>query len=162
MQARQGAASEIMVPQEDLEQTFDRIWKEIRGAPSGSTTSNLYSGQPRSEASGQGVTLANQALQLAERSGRQRFVIEAWKMLAYTLNADERYDEALPHYKRVIEKLEETGDHGQAARQKIGYVAALFHAGRYADALEVARTAEEWFLRSITAPTTTCRRTAIT
>jgi CHAT domain-containing protein/tetratricopeptide (TPR) repeat protein len=147
MQARQGAAIKKMVPQEDLEQTFDRIWKEIRGAPSGSSTSNLYSGQPRSEASSRGVLLAQEALQLGEKSGRDHFVIEAWKMLAYTLNADERYEEAIPHYQRVINKLEEMGENAQAARQKIGFVGALFKAGRYNEALEVAHTAEEWFLR---------------
>ena len=83
-----------MVPHEDLEQTFEGIWKELRGAPAGSATSNLYSGQPRNEASSRGVSLAQKALQLAENDGRARFVIEAWKMLAYTLNADERYEEA--------------------------------------------------------------------
>ena len=124
---------------EDLEQTFEGIWKEIRGAPSGSATSNLYSGQPRNEASSQGVSLAHEALRLAESCGRERFVIEAWKMLAYTFNADERYEDAIPYYDRAIKRLEETGEHAQAARQKIGYVAALFHAGRYKEALEVAR-----------------------
>jgi len=135
------------MPLQDLEQTFEGIWKEIRGAPAGSATSNLYSGQPRNEASSHGVSLAHEALRMAEDCGRERFIIEAWKMLAYTLNADERYEEAIPYYDRAIKKLETTGEHGQAARQKIGYVAALFHAGRYKEALEVAHTAEEWFLR---------------
>jgi tetratricopeptide (TPR) repeat protein len=135
-----------MIPHVDLEQTFDGIWKEIRGAPAGSATSNLYSGQPRNEASNHGVSLAREALRLAESSGHERFVIEAWKMLAYTLNADERYDEALPYYDRAIQRLEEAGEHSQAARQKIGYVAALFHAGRYKEALNIARAAEKWFL----------------
>ena len=98
-----------MVPQQDLEQTFENLWKEIRGAPSGSSTSKLYSGQPRTEASSRGVLLAQQALQLAEKSVHHQFLTEAWKMLAYTLNADERYEEAIPHYQRVINKLEETG-----------------------------------------------------
>src|SRR5262245_33369805 len=128
------------MPPQDLEQTFEGIWKEIRGAPAGSATSNHYSGQPRNEASGHGVSLAHEALRMAEDSGRDRFIIEAWKMLEYTLNADERYDEAIPYYDRAIRKLEETGEHGQAARQKIGYVAALFHAGRYQEALALAHT----------------------
>jgi CHAT domain-containing protein len=143
----EGAADKNMVPQDDLEQAFDRMWQEIRGAPSGSATSNLYSGQPRTKASSQGVLLAQEALQLADKSGRDRFLIEAWKMLAYALNADERYEEALPHYQRVIEKLEAAGEHAQAARQKIGYVGALFKSGRYQEALDIADTAENWFLR---------------
>src|SRR5262245_28775947 len=131
-----------MIPQQDLEQTFEKLWNEIRGAPSGSSTSKLYAGQPRTEASSHSVLLAQQALQLAEKSGRQQFLIEAWKMLAYTLNADERYEEAIPHYQRVINKLEDAGEGAQAARQKIGYVAALFKAGRYKEALETAHAAE--------------------
>src|SRR4051794_27986422 len=127
-----------MPPQDDLQQTFEAMWKDIRGAPAGSATSNLYSGQPRNEASSHGLSLAHEALRLAENDGRERFVIEAWKMLAYTLNADERYEEAIPYYDRTINRLEETGEHSQAARQKIGYVAALFHAGHYKEALEVA------------------------
>jgi len=38
-----------MVPQSDLQQTFERIWSQIRGA-------KLYAGQPRNEASAQSVS----------------------------------------------------------------------------------------------------------
>src|SRR5881628_2840935 len=110
--------------EEELQQTFDRMWNEIRGA-------KLYAGQPRSEASAQSVMLASRALQLATDSSSERFLLEAWRMLAYSLTANEQYEEALPYYQRAIERLEQTGEPGQAARAKLGYIAALFHTGRY-------------------------------
>ena len=124
--------------EEELQQTFDRMWNEIRGA-------KLYAGQPRSEASAQSVMLASRALQLATDSSSERFLLQAWRMLAYSLTANEQYEEALPYYQRAIERLEQTGEPGQAARAKLGYIAALFHTGRYDRALDVARTAEAWF-----------------
>ncbi len=127
----------MMVRQEELQATFDRIWKEIRGA-------NLYAGQPRGEGSAQSVSLARQALQLASDSDSELFLIEAWLMLGYTLTANEDFEEAIPYYKLAIEHLERTGQESRAARNKNGYVAALFHTGRYDEALGVARTAEEW------------------
>jgi CHAT domain-containing protein len=130
-----------MVPEETLQQTFDRIWGEIRGA-------NLFAGQPRNEASAQSVTLAWQALQLATDSGNERFLLEAWRMLAYSLLANEQYPQAIQYYKISIEKLEEIGEHRQAARNRIGYVAALAHAGRRQEALDVASVAEKWFVQN--------------
>ncbi len=126
------------VPPQELEQAFDRIWKEIRAA-------RLYAGQPRSETSAQSVSLAYYALQLAADSGRKRLLIEAWRMLAYSLTANEQFEDAIPYYKRSIEGLEQAGEAAQAARSKLGYIAALYHLGRYPEALDVVRTAEEWF-----------------
>jgi len=123
---------------EELGPTFDEIWNEIREA-------KLYAGQPRSEASAHSVMLANRALQLATDSNSERFILEAWRMLAYTLTANEQYEEAIPYYARALERLEQIGESGQAARAKLGYIAALFHTGRYDQALQVARTAEAWF-----------------
>src|SRR2546425_12190147 len=90
-----------MVPQEDLQETFDRIWKEIRGA-------KLYAGQPRGEGSAQGVSLAQQALELAADLGSERFLVESWLMLGYTLTANEDFGKAIPYYKLAIEHLEQT------------------------------------------------------
>jgi tetratricopeptide (TPR) repeat protein len=126
-----------MVRQEDLQAEFDRIWKNIRGA-------NLYAGQPRGEGSAHSVSLAQHALELASNSGNEIFLIEAWLMLGYTLTANEEFERAIPYYKLAIEHLEQAGQHHRAARNKNGYVAALFHTGRYEEALAVARTAEEW------------------
>src|SRR5439155_11022268 len=124
--------------EEELQQTFDQIWNEIRGA-------KLYAGQPRSEASAHSVMLASRALQLATDCNSERFILEAWRMLAYSLTANEQYEEAIPYYRRAIERLEDIGESRQAARAKLGYIAALFHTGRYDQALKVARSAEAWF-----------------
>src|SRR5881397_790101 len=127
-----------MAPEETLKDTFDRIWEEIRGA-------NLYAGQPRNAASTESVLRAQHALQLAVSSGNDRLLIEAWRMLAYSFTANEQYEEAIPYYKSAVEKLEQTGEHQQAARSRIGYVAALAHVGRLHEALGVAGAAKQWF-----------------
>src|SRR5438132_14226118 len=72
-------------------------------------------------------------------------MIEAWKMLAYSLTANEQYEDAIPFYKSAVEKLEQMGEHRQAARNRIGYGAALAHGGRLQEALGVASAAEQWF-----------------
>src|SRR5438552_9990783 len=126
-----------MIPQDDLQQTFDRIWNEIRGA-------KLIAGQARNEASAHTLSLAQQALQLAKESGSDRFLVEAWRMLALTLNGNEQYQEAGPYYKKAIEKLEETGQHSIAVRMRIGYISVLANTGKYGEALETARPAERW------------------
>src|SRR3989442_3531316 len=120
-----------MVPEEALKETYDRIWEEIHG-------SNLYAGQPRNEASAHSVSRAQQALQLAINSGHDRLMIEAWRMLAYSLTANEQYEEAIPYHKSAVEKLEQLGEHRQAARSRIGYVAALPADGRPPQALAAA------------------------
>jgi CHAT domain-containing protein len=126
-----------MIPQGDLEQTFDRIWHEIRGA-------NLIAGQARNEVSAHTVSLAQHALQLATESGSDRFLVEAWRMLALTLNGNEQYQEAAAYYRKAIEKLEQTGQHSLAVRMRIGYVIVLANNGQYREALEAARPAENW------------------
>jgi CHAT domain-containing protein/tetratricopeptide (TPR) repeat protein len=127
-----------MVPEETLQDTFDRIWREIRSA-------NLYGGQPRSQASAHSVSLARHALQIATNSGSDRLMIEAWRMLGLSLTANEQYEEAIQYYKSAIEKLEQLGEHRQAAISRIGYVAALAHVGRLQEALCEAGVAEQWF-----------------
>src|SRR5438876_1221717 len=127
-----------MVPEEVLNNTFDGIWREIRGA-------NLYAGQPRSQASAHSVSLARHALQIATSSGRDRFKIEAWRMLGLCLTANEQYEEAIPYYKSAIEKLEQMGEHRQAAICRMGYVTALAHVGHLQEALGEAGVAEQWF-----------------
>src|SRR5262249_11094621 len=127
-----------MIPDNDLQQAFDWSWKEIRGV-------NLYAGQPRNEASAGSVSLARHALELATQSGNDRFLLEAWKMLAYSLTADEQYEDSLLYYKRAIEQLERLHEHQQAARSRSGYVVALAYATRYREAIEAAATAEKWF-----------------
>src|ERR1051326_3443990 len=71
-------------------------------------------------------------------------MIEAWRMLALTLNGNEQYQEAIPYYKKAIEKLEETGQHALAVRMRIGYISVLANTGQYREALETVRPAEIW------------------
>ncbi len=124
-----------------LQQTFEAIWSEIRGY-------RPTCGQPRSATSATSVELARIAARIAEFSGDATLHVGSWRMLSLSLNANEQYEESLPFYDRAISKLEEMGDYGQAARTKLGYVAALFHAGRYEEALQVAAAAKEWFLEN--------------
>src|SRR2546429_9588992 len=121
-----------MVPEETLQQTFDRIWSEIRSA-------NLFAGQPRNEASAQSVSLAWHALQLATDSGNERFMLEAWRMLGYSFLANEQYLEAIPYYKSLVEKLEGIGEHRQAARNRIGWGGGFADAGKGQEALGIGR-----------------------
>jgi CHAT domain-containing protein len=126
---------------DDLQQTFDRIWSQIRGA-------KLYAGQPRSEASMCSVKWAQQALELATNAGIDRFLVEAWKMLAYSLTANEQYEDSLVYYQRAIDKLEQLGEGRQAALSRIGYVAALIYAARYDEAIGVAAQAEKSLIQN--------------
>ena len=126
-----------MIPERDLQQEFDRIWTEIRGA-------NLIAGQARNEASAHSVSLAQHALQLATESGSDRFVVEAWRMLALALNGNEQYQEAAPYYDKAIAKLEEMGEYPLAVRMRIGYVSILANTAQYREALRAAEPAEIW------------------
>src|SRR5687768_15731396 len=101
---------------ETLKQTFEKFWAEIRG-------SQLYAGQPRSTQSAAGVNLANEALRLATEAGDRGLLLEAWRMLAYSLSADERWLEAIPYYEKAIAGYEGRGEHAFAARRlRIGFV----------------------------------------
>src|SRR5437870_736630 len=119
------------MPQADLQQTFDHIWAEIRAA-------KLAGGQARNEASARSVSLAQQALELATEAGSDRFTVEAWRMLALTLSANEQYQEAIPYYHNAIEKFEEMGENALAAGMRIGYVIVLANTARYREAIEAA------------------------
>jgi CHAT domain-containing protein/tetratricopeptide (TPR) repeat protein len=127
---------------ENLRQTFEKFWAEIRGA-------QLYAGQPRSTQSSAGVGLAQEALRLATESGDEDLLFESWRMLAYSLSADERWLEAIPYYEKAIAGYENRGEHAFAARRlRIGYMSALMLAGRYEEALDASRIAEHWLKES--------------
>jgi tetratricopeptide (TPR) repeat protein len=125
-------------PEPELEETFQEIWKAIQ-------SSRLYAGQPRNEVTSRCVTLARSALRLADSANNDALFREAWRIVAYALTADEQYAEAIQYYARAVPSLEEAGEHALAARSRLGFVAALFHAGRYEEALAVASVAERWF-----------------
>src|SRR5215475_1844717 len=111
-----------------LKQTLRDIDSEIRGA-------RLTGGQPRGHSSASSVDLARLALRIAETANDKHLLIEAWRMLAYSLNADEQFEESLPYYAKAIPGLESLGDFSLAARTRLGYLGALKEAGKYGEAL---------------------------
>lgn len=130
-----------MSAQERPDETFKRIWQEIRSA-------RHLAGQPRNAATAQSVALAKQALHLAVESKDDTLLIEAWHMMAHSLMADEQYDEAVPFYEKRIARLEEMKDYQRAAIAREGYILALLYAGHYTKALETGYAAERWFQES--------------
>jgi CHAT domain-containing protein/tetratricopeptide (TPR) repeat protein len=126
-----------MSTHEGLQQKFEKFWADIRG-------SRLYAGQPRNAQSTAGVALAREALRLATDAADPDLLLEARRMMYYSLTADEQYNEAIPYCEQAIAQCEERGDFAQATRVRIGEVAALSHAGRYDEALKVAEVAEQW------------------
>jgi tetratricopeptide (TPR) repeat protein len=121
-----------------LEELFTSLWGTIRNG-------RLAGGQPRSESSGERVTLARLALTLAEHSEDDRLKAEAWNMMAYTLNANENYRECLPFYERCLEAFEKLGEHGRAARTRLGFMTARATVGKYDEAIRIGLAADEWF-----------------
>lgn len=127
---------------DDLRRRFDNFWADIRAA-------QLYAGQPRNTQSAAGVALAREALRLATDASDNDLVLDAWRMLAYSLSADEQWLEAIPYYEKAIAEFEKRGEHAFAARRlRIGYVSALMFAGRYRDALDAATIAEHWLMQA--------------
>lgn len=123
---------------EALFETFAKYWAQIRG-------SQMYAGQPRNSDTVAGVSLAHEALKLATDAQDENLLLDAWAMMAYTLNANEEWNDAVPYYERAIRRYEIRGESLPAARLHIGYVVALTHLGRYDEALKAADTAEAAF-----------------
>src|SRR4029079_19152453 len=120
-----------------LQETFANFWTEIR-------QSQPFAGQPRNEASSAGVAIAREALRLATEAGDEILLLDAWRMAAYSLTANQQYVEALPYYAQALDQCEKTGDFKLAAKVCIGFVSALSQAGQYDKGLEVAAAAEHW------------------
>src|SRR5437763_1919438 len=117
-----------MVPEETLKETFDRIWEEIHG-------SNLYAGQPRNEASAHSVSRAQHALQLAINSGHDRLMIEAWRMLAYSLTATDQFEQSDSMYERAERLSEELQLANLLAQASYNRAYLQYLRGRYSEAL---------------------------
>lgn len=122
---------------EELHQTFEKFWSEIRGF-------NLYAGQPSNWQSELAVSIAHDALRLATDAANPDLLLQAHDMLRYSLTANEQSLDALPYYELVIAGYEARGNIARASRVRIGYVEALQHSGRYADAFRVAQVAGQW------------------
>src|SRR5262249_18996576 len=121
---------------EDLHNLFSTIWEKVRP---------LYAGQPKSIESAHGLSLAQAALSLASHAQDQRLLIEAWHMMGRSLGANEEFEKAIPFYRQVISGLENLGDNERAARLRLALIGVLLNADRYAEAFEVAGTAEGLF-----------------
>ena len=122
----------------ELRETFEKFWAQIRG-------SQVYGGQPRNSDTAAALSLAQEALRLATDAQDEALLPDAWAMMAYTLNADEQWNDAIPYYERAIRSHEMRGDSLPVARIRIGYISALTHLGRYEDALKAAGIAEAQF-----------------
>src|SRR5262245_27715487 len=121
---------------EELRQTFEKFWADIRGF-------SLYAGQPSNSQSAAAVSIAREAVRLATTAADADLLLQAYDMLRYGLTANEQFLEALPYYEHVIAGYEARGNLARASRVRIGYVEALLHSGRYADAFKVADVAEK-------------------
>jgi len=126
---------------DDHRQVLAELWEAIRD-------NGLYGGQPRSEMSSRSVELARVALAIAMRAGGDELLVEAWRMMAYTLNANEQYAESVEYYKLAIDGFDRCQDHARAARNRLGFLTALSMVGRYDEAIEIGLQAEKWFLSS--------------
>jgi CHAT domain-containing protein len=122
---------------EELRQTFEKFWSEIRGL-------NLYAGQPSNWQSELAVSIARDAVRLATEAANADLLLQAHDMLRYSLTANEQSLEALPYYELVIVGYEARENFARASRVRIGYMEALQHVGRYADAFRVAQVAGQW------------------
>jgi len=121
-----------------LKELFDEMWSRVRGA-------NLYAGQPQNASSRESVAIARQALSVATEAQDEHLLTEAWCMMAYALNANEEYVEALPYYRQAIHALERAGDEKRAARSRLGFMNALLLTGQSHEALRVGHEAAELF-----------------
>src|SRR5438034_3945822 len=114
------------------------VWQSIRGT-------NLYSGGPRGSQTDQAMAKSLTALRLASQTNDRVALAEACRLMAHTLNADERYDQSVDYYQKAIALFENSGSGEQAARTRLGFIAALYMMGKYDEALDVAAAAERWF-----------------
>ena len=123
------------------ELAFQEIWAAVK-------KEKLIGGQPRSESSVRALDFGQLALSIAGATAEPRWEAEASSIMAYVLNANESYADSLPYYERAIQMLEASGREAQAARIRLGYVYAMLMSGRAQDAIQIARVADEWFLRN--------------
>ncbi len=121
-----------------LHDEIGEVWKSIRGQ-------NLYSGGPRSLQTDQAIARSMTALKLASQTNDRALLAEACRLMAHALNADERYEQSTDYYQKAISLFETTGAGEQAARTRLGFMAALYMMGKYDEAIREAESAERWF-----------------
>jgi len=124
-----------------LESLFDELWDSIRRV-------QLFAGQARDETSSEAFSFSRLAMSVATHSNSTTLRAEAHRMMAYVLNANELYEEAIGHYMQAIVLLEMEQSFQKAARTRLGLIAALFMTGRYQEALVEGEKAAEWFIKN--------------
>jgi len=129
------------IESDHLTELFSQMWDSIRQR-------QLFGGQARSTASAEALSFSELALSVANHSKSEDLRAEAHRMMAYVLNANERYEQAIIHYIEAIGLLEGAGELQKVARTRLGLIAALFMTGRYEQAREEGRRADDWFLKN--------------
>jgi tetratricopeptide (TPR) repeat protein len=114
------------------------VWQSIRGT-------NLYSGGPRGTQTDEAMARSISALRLASQTNNRMLLAEACRLMAHALNADEQYEQSVEYYQKAIALFESSGSGEQAARTRLGFMAALCMMGKYDQSLEIAAEAEQWF-----------------
>src|SRR5215471_3464043 len=124
-----------------LNSLFGRMWEAIRGE-------HLFAGQARNERSSEALSFPRVAMTLAEHANSANLRAEAHRMMAYVLNANELYQDAILHYMQAIMLLENEKSFQMAARTRLGLIAALFMTGHYQEAIQEGDRAASWFKKS--------------
>jgi CHAT domain-containing protein len=124
-----------------LNALFGRMWEAIRGE-------HLFAGQARDEKSSEALSFSRVAMTLAGHSNSASLRAEAHRMMAYVLNANELYDDAILHYTQAIMLLQNEQSFQMAARTRLGLIAALFMTGHYQEAIQEGNRAASWFRKS--------------
>ncbi len=120
---------------------LEDTWKQIRDR-------NLYCGPPQSRQTAEALTLAKKAVTVAARTRVQWHSAQACRMMALTLNANGQYFASIRYYRRALAALDSLGHHEQAARTRLGFIAALGILGQYEQVTIESWAAEKWFEKS--------------
>jgi len=83
------------IQDQGLQELFERMWHSIRQM-------QLFGGQARSAASTEALALSQLAISVAAYANSETLRGEAHRMMAYVLNANERYEDAILHYTQAI------------------------------------------------------------
>lgn len=122
-----------------------RLRSEIADVAQSIRRRNLYSGQPRSKQSQEAIARSLAALKLASETNDRLLLAEACRLMAHALNGDEQYEQSIEYYQKAITLFEGANAGEQAARIRLGYMAALYMTGKYDEAISVSNAAEQWF-----------------
>src|SRR6516162_10656131 len=87
------------IASDGLESLFNEMWDTIRRV-------QLFAGQARNEASSEALSFSRLAMSVATHSNSSNLQAEAHRMMAYALNANELYKDAIVHYMQAIILLE--------------------------------------------------------